>query len=227
MVGDAQLLEELRDYFTCMQLEQHQQGESSQPLTEPYNLPGTVPAAALPKLMQAAGYYPSQRVIQDLIAHVQFLKGGTPAASKPVSAVGAVREGFSGKLTAGDQQGGNVALMADTAAAGDGGDNAAGQAVAAGLRGSKASSRAQTAESGGSGAFGRFSGIGPEQHAQEEEEGGVDFETFLYLYVNHRPVQAVTKQDVVKALAVLGADYPGGKQACKDAWLWAYKACFF
>ena len=204
MVGDEQLLEELRDYFTYMQLQQRREGEPSKPLTEPYDLPGTVPAAALPMLMQAAGYYPSQREVEDLVAHVKFLGGVTPAASNPASAVGGARGASAGKL-AGEQQ--PLKEMATDEAG-----LVAGEAIAASSRcSSKGGSRAQTAESAASSTLGRFSVVDPEQQHLQEEEDGVDFETFLYLYVNHRPVQAVTKQDVVKALGVLGAGYPGGE----------------
>lgn len=80
VVGDPDLLEEMRDYFMYAQVKA--QGEDA---LEARHVPGTVPVEMVPDLMRAAGYYPSEADITNLLNHVQYM-----AHSRDVEALDAV-----------------------------------------------------------------------------------------------------------------------------------------
>jgi hypothetical protein len=68
VLDDQQLLQDLRDYFDYAQI--RTQGESCM---EPRARAGLVPAALLPDLLCAVGFYPSQAQVADLNHHLQYI----------------------------------------------------------------------------------------------------------------------------------------------------------
>jgi hypothetical protein len=120
--------------------------------------------------MRAAGYYPSNADIDNLLAHVKFLAGLSPDTS-----MDSTLNSISGAMNSSN-----------------------GTFLPAG---------AETGSSPGS------TGAGPKQLVQQpgkswELDGmadTVDFETFLCLYVNHKPLAEVTQLQLQKVLATLGA----------------------
>lgn len=137
--------------------------------------------------MRAAGYYPSAADIDSLLAHVKFLADMAPADDAGlVSSDGAMQFSNSGS---------NNSRKGSSAGSGR-------QAVAA-LRSPLSSA---------SGVKSQDALADDNNKAwQPEASGEVDFETFLCLYVNHRPVVEVTEQQVEQAFRTLGADTAAGK----------------
>ncbi|KAG2448277.1 hypothetical protein HYH02_006861 [Chlamydomonas schloesseri] len=68
VLGDPDLLREMRDYFVYAQIKT--QGEDA---LEPRAVPGTVPVDLVPDLMRSAGFYPSESDIDNLLHHVQYM----------------------------------------------------------------------------------------------------------------------------------------------------------
>ncbi|KAG2482447.1 hypothetical protein HYH03_018617 [Edaphochlamys debaryana] len=68
VLGDEELLREMQDYFVFAQIKT--QGEDA---IEPRDIPGTVPVEMVPDLMRAAGFYPSESDIDNLLNHVQYM----------------------------------------------------------------------------------------------------------------------------------------------------------
>jgi len=85
LAGDEALVEELRDLFTYVELLETEAraaaasagtlGGCCSASGAAKMLTGRVPASALPDLMRAAGYYPSNAEIAALMSHVRFLSG--------------------------------------------------------------------------------------------------------------------------------------------------------
>eukprot|EP00775_Hariotina_reticulata_P011389 gene11389-11537_t len=165
LIGDKALLEELKDYFCYAQLLSEQQDA-----TGAHQVNGNVPISALPALMRAAGYYPSNSDIDNLLAHVKFLAGLSPDTSMESTLTS-----ISGAINSSN--------------------------------GTYSSAGADTGSRPGS------PGAGPKQHVQQagknwELDGvadTVDFETFLCLYVNHRPLAEVAQEQLREVFATLGA----------------------
>lgn len=139
---------------------------------------GRVPVSALPDLMRAAGYYPSAADIDSLLAHVAFLAAMVPDDDAAISGDGSSSSSNKAKSGAG--------------AAAAVGENAGSCAAAAEGRG-----KAVVAAEG-------------QQQPDQQQKGwqmpdGIDFETFLCLYVNHRPVADVSQQEIEQAFTSLGA----------------------
>ncbi|GFR40429.1 hypothetical protein Agub_g1003 [Astrephomene gubernaculifera] len=78
VLGDPELLREMRDYFVYAQIKT--QGEDA---LEPRAVPGTVPLEVVPDLMRAAGFYPSEADIDNLLNHVQYMAHGRDLESMP------------------------------------------------------------------------------------------------------------------------------------------------
>ncbi|KAF8067275.1 CFAP251 [Scenedesmus sp. PABB004] len=74
LVGDAALVEELRDLICYAQVAAQPQDTAT-----PYDITGRVPVAALPDLMRAAGVFLSAADVAALHAHVAFLAALAPA----------------------------------------------------------------------------------------------------------------------------------------------------
>mmetsp|Transcript_12567 Transcript_12567/g.27123 ORF Transcript_12567/g.27123 Transcript_12567/m.27123 type:complete len:896 (+) Transcript_12567:296-2983(+) len=68
VVGDSALVNDLRDYFYYAQVKA--QGEDAM---APRQISGTVPAAMVPDLMRAAGFYPSEADIANINNHIAFI----------------------------------------------------------------------------------------------------------------------------------------------------------
>ncbi|GBF88525.1 hypothetical protein Rsub_01240 [Raphidocelis subcapitata] len=97
LVGDAALVDELRDLFTLVELREAEARAAAAAEAEegplggapPGTLPaltGHVPASALPELMRAAGFYPSGAEVEALVAHVRFLAGLVAEERPPAAA---------------------------------------------------------------------------------------------------------------------------------------------
>jgi len=71
VLDNPPLLEELRDYFTYAQVKA--QGEDSMAARD---VRGLVPVALVPDLMRAAGFFPSEAAIRDIMAHIAFIANG-------------------------------------------------------------------------------------------------------------------------------------------------------
>eukprot|EP00201_Polytomella_parva_P001508 CAMPEP_0175075524 /NCGR_PEP_ID=MMETSP0052_2-20121109/22066_1 /TAXON_ID=51329 ORGANISM="Polytomella parva, Strain SAG 63-3" /NCGR_SAMPLE_ID=MMETSP0052_2 /ASSEMBLY_ACC=CAM_ASM_000194 /LENGTH=810 /DNA_ID=CAMNT_0016344255 /DNA_START=338 /DNA_END=2773 /DNA_ORIENTATION=+ len=67
-VGDPEVLKDLQDYFYYSELKA--QGEDT---LEPRKITGMVPLVMVPDLMRAAGFYPSEADIQNLLNHVTYM----------------------------------------------------------------------------------------------------------------------------------------------------------
>lgn len=123
----------------------------------------------------------------------------------------------------------HVKFLSDTAPADDAGIVGSDGAVivsttdSAGSRQGSASGTKQQAAETGSQAAGVSAAAG---------QDSVDFETFLCLYVNHRPVAEVSQQQIEQAFQALGADTAAGQSegaengptghaciTCHDRWL--------
>jgi hypothetical protein len=144
--------------------------------------------------MRAAGYYPSNADIDSLMAHVAFLAAMVPDDEAAISSSGGNNSSSS-----------KTEAMADAAAA------AAPDAGGTGSRtGSAGSSRLKQADAAAP--------VGQLQQQQQSQKGwqaampaGIDFDTFLCLYVNHRPVTEVSLQQIEQAFSTLGAGTAAGK----------------
>ncbi|KAF5841782.1 WD40-repeat-containing domain protein [Dunaliella salina] len=68
VLDNPELLEQLQDYFYYAQV--RAQGEDT---IEPRNIQGTVPVSMVPDLMRAAGFYPSNAAISDIMHHISFV----------------------------------------------------------------------------------------------------------------------------------------------------------
>ncbi|KXZ56881.1 hypothetical protein GPECTOR_1g795 [Gonium pectorale] len=68
VLGDSELLQEMRDYFVYAQVKT--QGEDA---LDSRAVPGTVPLEVVPDLMRAAGFYPSEADVAQLMAHASYL----------------------------------------------------------------------------------------------------------------------------------------------------------
>ncbi|WIA32991.1 hypothetical protein OEZ86_006150 [Tetradesmus obliquus] len=183
LVGEPALLEELRDYFCYAQLLAQPQDTAGA-----YDITGRVPVSLLPDLMRAAGYYPSNADIDSLMAHVAFLAAMVPDDEAAISSSGGKPEAQSG----------SVAATAAAAAAGS---------QAGSRTGSASSSRLKQADAA----------AGQVQQQQDVQKSwqvavpdGIDFDTFLCLYVNHRPVAEVSLQQIEQAFTTLGAGTAAG-----------------
>lgn len=102
----------------------------------------------------------------------------------------------------------HVNFLADTAPADDAGVVSGAGAVIASTDGSAASRQHSATgtmkqKAAGDSAQAVDTGSIPEQ-------GGVDFETLLCLYVNHRPVMGLCQQQIESAFKALGADTAAG-----------------
>jgi hypothetical protein len=136
--------------------------------------------------MRAAGYYPSNADIDSLMAHVAFLAAMVPDDEAAISSSG----------------GNNSSSKPEPAA------TAAGQNGGAGSRaGSAGSSRLKHADSDAAQAQ-QPQGQKGWQVAMPD---GIDFDTFLCLYVNHRPVAEVSLQQIEQAFSTLGAGTAAGE----------------
>lgn len=136
--------------------------------------------------MRAAGHYPSNADIDSLMAHVAFLAAMVPDDEAAISSSGVKPEA----------QPGSVAAAA--------GSQAGSQT------GSASTSRLKQADAA----------AGQVQQQQDVQKSwqvampdGIDFDTFLCLYVNHRPVAEVSLQLIEQAFSTLGAGTAAGEEA--------------
>ncbi|KAF6250825.1 quinon protein alcohol dehydrogenase-like superfamily [Scenedesmus sp. NREL 46B-D3] len=188
LLGDPALLEELRDCFCYAQLLAQPQDTAGA-----YDITGRVPISLLPDLMRAAGYYPSNADIDRLMAHVAFLAAMVPDDEAAISSSGGTNSSRPG--AASDE----VAVAA-----------AAGPDGAGSRTGSAGSSRLKQADVAAT--------AGQVQQQQQQEQKGwqiampaaIDFDTFLCLFVNHRPVTEVSLQQIEQAFSTLGAGTAAG-----------------
>ncbi|GAX79688.1 hypothetical protein CEUSTIGMA_g7129.t1 [Chlamydomonas eustigma] len=77
VISSPELMEELREYLLYTQIKA--QGEDSMAAR---SIPGTIPAAMLPDMMRAAGYYPSEADIAVMNTHLGFI-----AASRDLDSI--------------------------------------------------------------------------------------------------------------------------------------------
>ncbi|GLC51075.1 hypothetical protein PLESTB_000463200 [Pleodorina starrii] len=78
VLGDPELLREMRDYFVYAQIKT--QGEEA---LEARAVPGTVPLEVVPDLMRAAGFYPSEADIEHLTNHLAYMAHGRDMDALP------------------------------------------------------------------------------------------------------------------------------------------------
>ncbi|EFJ51972.1 hypothetical protein VOLCADRAFT_103176 [Volvox carteri f. nagariensis] len=78
VLGDPELLREMRDYFVYAQIKT--QGEES---LQPRAVPGLVPVEIVPDLLRAAGFYPSEADIDHLTNHIQYMAHGRDLDAMP------------------------------------------------------------------------------------------------------------------------------------------------
>lgn len=79
------------------------------------------------------------------------------------------------------------------------------------LKAANAVGVAHTAAKSGSGLGGKGVTHRGSQGGAGTEEDTVDFDTFLQLYINHRPVEPVTQSDIANAFQALGAATAAGE----------------
>ncbi|GBG67926.1 hypothetical protein CBR_g1046 [Chara braunii] len=163
LMNEAQILQEIRDYFYCTQI--RSQGEET---TADRNITGLVKVSDIPDLMRALGYYPSDAEITELKLEIQRkmnpLKKGT-------SRVG-------------------TRMMIPPS----------GSTI------STSSSKTSVPSTLMPGSPGQGLNLIPSANLLS-----LDFSQFLSLFINYKPVNGVTKADILKALEDLGGDTVGGK----------------
>jgi hypothetical protein len=155
---------------------------------------GRVPVSLLPDLMRAAGYYPSNADIDSLMAHVAFLAAMVPDDEAAISSSG----GNSGSSKPEAQREADAAAAAAGGGAGGAGSRI-GSAISSSLKQAEAAATKQQQQQD---AGKRWQVAMPE---------GIDFDTFLCLYVNHKPVLEVSLQQIEQAFSTLGAGTAAGE----------------
>jgi hypothetical protein len=143
--------------------------------------------------MRAAGYYPSNADIDSLMAHVAFLAAMMPDDEAAISSSG------------GNNSSSSKPEPAATAAGPSGGG-------ADSRTGSAGSSRLKQADADAA----QAQQLQGQKGWQVAMPDGIDFDTFLCLYVNHRPVAEVSLQQIEQAFSTLGAGTAAGE--CLYGW---------
>jgi hypothetical protein len=208
LLGGGDQVAELRDYFTTMQLQQAARGVGAAGLMERQQLRGKLHSSALPDLLRAGGFYPTQAQVEAALNHVRHLAGLGPVPKQALASPGA-ELGATGDKGTGRPS--STGARARARSKGGAAAASSGGAISTGLRSGSASS-ASSMGGARAGSAQSQAGLGPGSAEPQEdpEDEGLEFDQLLSVLVNHQPVTPVTQEEIEAAFAALGASTAAG-----------------